>query len=164
MLGEAQQITSTDIRYILENPWGISQYEWILDNQGVVENVLYHITTKLDQAKKDGYFKFWKTDQSLPVAILVCYKFGVSKYETLFVASKHFEGCAMKVSREIREILIEQSLNFPGCTCGLYSISEHPKQIAWFRFLGFTYEPKGNIGNSRYFEFKAPSTHLSLTE
>ncbi len=151
-----EDISTTEIRYILENPWKISEFEWLLDSETAIDRALEHVVRRLAQATEDGYCKLWKLEEAEPVALLACYRVGESRYETLFVASKLMESYAMKISLEMRHILQQQSRIFRGCTCGLYSISEHPRQIAWFRFLGFTYVPKGNAGNARYFEYTAP--------
>ncbi len=144
------------ISYILDNPWKISQGEWRLTDEKDKEVTLLFIMERLRMTDSDGYSKLWKTESDEPIAILGGFKVGERKYETFFVASKHMEDHALRLSFDMRQILREQAPRHKGCTCGLYSESEHPSQISWFRFLGFNYMPQGNIGNTRYFEYVSP--------
>lgn len=150
-------IHTEDIRYILENPWKISENEWALHLQSSPDSTLDYILSQLNLAANDGYSKIWKTENNKPIAILGCLKKDTDSFETFFVASKHMEEHALKLSFEMREILKEQAKIYKGCTCFLYSVSDHPKQINWFRFLGFTYKPEGDLGDKKYFEYVSPS-------
>jgi len=146
-------ISSQDILYILENPWKISENEWALHLQSSPASTLSYIQNQLSLAQVDGYSKIWKTKSNNPIAILGCLKKDEDRFETFFVASKHMEEHALKLSFDMREILKDQAKIYKGCTCFLYSVSDHPKQINWFKFLGFTYKPEGNLGDKRYFEY-----------
>lgn len=156
MIETHQEISFNDISYILDNPWKISQGEWRLAAKKDKEDTLLYIQERLQLARTDGYSRIWKNPENEPIAILGGFKAGERKYETFFIASKHMDEHALQLSFDMRQILREQSPNYKGCTCGLYSESEHPSQISWFRFLGFSYMPNGNIGNTRYFEYVSP--------
>lgn len=147
------KITPNDISYILENPWEITDYEWRLNDVDNKNNMHAYIDDKLRRTIEGGYCNIWKTTNNEPIAILGAYKVTDKKLETFFVASKHMEEHALKLSFEMRQILKEQSYNYKGQILGLYSESEHSKQLTWFRFLGFKYKPDGNRGNTRYFEY-----------
>lgn len=149
-------ISSSDILYILENPWNISEGEWGLQDKNAHHGIASNIQRKLALAANDGYFKIWKTPAQEPIAILGGHKVGEKRYETFFIASKHMDKHAMAVSTDIRKVLQDLGPLYKGCTCGLYSVSEHPNQLKWFKFLGFTYVPQNNVGNSRYFEHVYP--------
>jgi hypothetical protein len=101
--------------------------------------------------------KIWRTPNKEPIAILGGYKFKDKIYETFFVASAHMEAQALKLSFDMCTILKKQATLYTGFTCAIYSESNHPSQMSWFRFLGFTYVPEGNLGNTKYFEYKAPA-------
>ena len=150
------QINNSDILYILENPWKISEGEWGLQDKNAHHGIASNIQRKLALAANDGYLKIWRTPNHEPIAILGGHKVGEKRYETFFVASKQMEKHALAVSVDIRKVLQELTPRYKGCTCCLYSVSEHPNQIKWFKFLGFTYVPKNNVGNSRYFEHVYP--------
>lgn len=151
-----QEINPKDISYILDYPWKISQGEWRLTGESDKEDTLLYIMELLRLARKGGYSKLWKTTGNDPIAILGGFQVGERKYETFFIASQHMEAHALRLSFDMRQILREQAPHHKGCTCSLYSESEHPGQISWFRFLGFSYMPQGNIGNTRYFEYVSP--------
>jgi len=153
MSKQHDKITPNDISYILENPWEITDYEWRLGDKDNRNDMLSYIKEKLKLTLEDGYSKLWKTQDDKPIAILGAFKVEDKKLETLFVASKHMEEHSLKISFNMRQILKDQSYNYKGHTLGLYSESEHPKQITWFRFLGFKYLPEGNRDNTRYFEY-----------
>jgi hypothetical protein len=150
------EIRQEDIAYILEHPWGISAKEWGLRDRQMRDSQLAYLKEHLALAKIDGYAKLWKTSTDEPIALLGGYKVADKKYETFFIASKHMQEHAMRLSFEMRKILKEKATQYKGCSCGLYSTSEHPSQISWFRFLGFKYLPEHNLGSTRYFEFVAP--------
>lgn len=151
------EISSEEILYILENPWKITENEWALHLQSSPKSTLTDIEHQLKLSKNGGYSKIWKTENNSPIAILGCLKKDEERFETFFIASKHMQEHALKLSFDMREILREQSKVIKGGTCFLYSVSDHPKQINWFRFLGFTYIPEGNLGDKRYFEYVSPS-------
>lgn len=146
-------ISSQDILYIFNNPWHLTESEWALMDNKLIENARDYVVNQLKLCDKDGFSKMWVTPDNQPIAILGFYSVGVKKYETFFIGSKHMEACALKISFDLRELLKAETSNYKGCSCVIYSASEHPNQISWFRFLGFTYTPKGNIGNKRYFEY-----------
>jgi len=152
------EISAMDISYILENPWQLTEKEWGLHDKNLLQNILSDIVNRLSLTVKDGYSNIWRTPNKEPIAILGGYKITDKKYETFFIASTHMEEYALKLSFDMRKILKEQASLYKGCTCGLYSTSDHPSQISWFRLLGFSYMPEGNLGNTRYFEYKAPNS------
>ncbi len=145
-------ISSNDILYVLNNPWYLTESEWGLQDKKNIENTYDVVVNKLNLCDIDGFSKIWKTSDGQPIAVLGFYVIGIKKYETFFIASKHMDAHALKISFDLREILKAEISNYKGCTCVINSTSDHPKQITWFKFLGFRYEPKGNIGNTRYFE------------
>jgi hypothetical protein len=151
------EISAIDISYILDNPWVITESEWNLQDKTSLNNMLLDISRRLKLTFEDGFSKIWKTTNNEPIAILGGYKIEPKKYETFFIASKHMKDHALQLSFDMRKILKEKATIYKGCSCGLYSTSAHPSQITWFRFLGFSYIPEGNLGNTRYFEYKAPS-------
>ncbi len=147
------EISSSDILFILKNPWYLTESEWSLIDNKFIENALDYVVNQLKLCDKDGFSKMWVTHDNQPIAILGFYSVGRKKYETFFIASKHIDEFALKISFDLRELLKKETLNYKGCTCVIRSASEHPAQISWFKFLGFIYEPKGNIGNTRYFKY-----------
>lgn len=153
MIQPHDEIRPIDILYILDNPWKVSEGEWELEGKSKQDTILSTVLRLLNLTVAGGYSKIWRAQNNLPIAILGAHKVMDKKYETFFIASKHMDEHALKISIEMRRILKDLSSHYPGCTCGLYSTSDHPNQIRWFKFLGFTYEPKGNIGNTRYFEY-----------
>ncbi len=146
-------ISSQNILYIFNNPWYLTENEWALMNDKLIENARDYVVNQLERCSKDGFSKIWVTPENQPIAILGFYSVGKKKYETFFIASKHMEACALKISFDLRELLKKETSNYKGCTCVIRSASEHPGQISWFKFLGFTYDPKGNTGNTRYFKY-----------
>ncbi len=150
------EISTMDIMYILDNPWKLTESEWNLQNKSLLNDTLSNILRRLKLSIEDGYSKLWKTPNNEPIAILGGYKIQDKKYETFFIASYHMEEYALKLSFEMRNILKEKASIYKGCTCRLYSTSDHPSQMTWFRFLGFKYFPEGDLGTTRYFEYKAP--------
>ncbi|CAN0593079.1 unnamed protein product [Ectocarpus sp. 12 AP-2014] len=58
----------------------------------------------------------------------------------------------------MRQILRDLSIKYKGYALGQYAEAHRTDQLSWFRFLGFSYTPEGNIGNRRYFEYVSPST------
>jgi hypothetical protein len=151
------EISPDDILYILEHPWKITESEWGLQDKAVLETKLPFILKYLKLSAEDGYSRIWKTPDEEPIALLAGYKVEDRKYETLFIASTHMEVYTLKLSFEMRKILKDKSASYKGCTLRIYSTSDHPQQITWFRFLGFKYMPEGNIGATRYFEYSSPS-------
>lgn len=149
------EIQTSDVSYILEHPWELTEKEWELQDINMLPLKLSDILKRLASTKIDGYSKIWRTSSTEPIAILGGYKIAYKKYETFFIASTHMEKYALKLSFDMRKILKEQALLYKGCTCGLYSTSDHPSQLSWFRLLGFRYVPEGDLGNTRYFEYKA---------
>lgn len=152
------EISTIDISYILDNPWALTESEWSLHDKSLLNNTLSEIVRRLKLTLEDGFSNIWKTQNNEPIAILGGYKIEAKKYETFFIASKHMDDHALKLSFDMRKILKEKAAIYEGCSCGLYSTSDHPSQISWFRFLGFSYVPEGNLGNTRYFEYKAPNS------
>lgn len=156
MSEQANDISTEDITYILENPWWLTEKEWGLLDKSLQNNIFSDIERRLKLTVGDGYSKIWRTPTIEPIAILGGYKIEDKKFETFFIASKHMDEYALKLSFDMRQILKEKAAIYKGCTCGLYSTSSHPSQITWFRFLGFKYIPEGNLGATRYFEYKSP--------
>ncbi len=151
------KISTTDISYILDNPWELTKSEWGLHDKNSMAIALSDIQRRLKLTLADGYSKIWKTPNNEPIAILGGYKIEPKKYETFFIASNHMDEYALKLSFDMRKILKEKASVYKGCTCGLYSTSNHSSQISWFRFLGFKYIPEANLGETRYFEYKSPN-------
>lgn len=150
----SDQIELNDIRYILQHPWAISAWEFELKDGKDFSDTIAFIQSKLDLAKEDGFFTCWKTADGLPIAILVFFSVGIKKYETIFMASDQMESHGLKITKACRDLLKQKAAtSYKGCSCRLYSSSNHPKQIKWFEFIGFTYSPAINIGNSRCFEY-----------
>ncbi len=156
MADSFDQIKPVDISYILNHPWKISKNEWKLDSNKDLPEIYSYIETHLDLSSKAGFNKIWRTPANKPIGILGCYKVEDKLYESFFFGSKHMNDYGLKLTLEMRRLLKELTLDYKGCKCCLYSSSEHPKQISWFRFLGFEYMPKGNIGKARYFEYTIP--------
>lgn len=148
------EISTVDISYILDNSWGLTESEWSLHNKSSRNNTLSEIVRRLKLTAADGFSNIWRTPTNEPIAILGVHKVEDKKYETFFIASKHMDESALKLSFDMRKILKEKTSIYKGCSCGLYSTSDHPSQITWFRFLGFSYIPEGDLGNTRYFEYK----------
>lgn len=152
------EITSEDLWYILNNPWSISEAEWRLRDENSRKSMFSYIQELLKLTKEEGYSNIWRTTDKEPVAILGSYKVSDKNYTTFFICSHHYEANAMKVSFEMRKTLREKSQMHKGCTIGIYSVSQHPHLFTWLRFLGFTYQPEENNGDSRYFEFLTATT------
>jgi hypothetical protein len=150
-------IGTDDILFILHNPWKLTESEWNLQDEGMLTHAYTDIIRRLKLAVEDGYSKLWKTPNGVPIAILGGYKIANKTYETFFIASQYMEEHALKLSFEMRTLLREKASIHKGCTCRLYSTSDHPSQMTWFRFLGFKHVPEGDIETTRYFEFKSPS-------
>lgn len=151
------EIRPVDISYILNNPWEISKNEWELNTETDHAEILSYLKSHLDLSSKDGFYKIWRTPSKKPIGILGCYKVEEKQYESFFFASKHMQEYGIKLTLEMRNLLKEQAINYKGCKCCLYSSSDHPKQISWFKFVGFEYLSAGNIGKARYFEYTIPS-------
>ena len=158
MANNCDVIDSEDILYILENPWTISEKEWNLYEKSQIDQSHFYVENQLKLAANGGYSRIWKTEDNEPIAILGCLKKEDQQFQTFFVASKHMEKHALKISFEMRDLLREQSTIFKGHTCYLRSYSNHSHQIKWFKFLGFTYIPEKNTGLQRYFEYISPSS------
>lgn len=150
------EIGTNDVLYILDHPWKLTESEWNLQNKSLYKNTLSDILNRLKLSVDDGYSKLWKTSNNEPIAILGGYKIADKTYETFFIASRYMEEHALTLSFDMRSILREKASVYKGCTCRLYSTSDHPSQMTWFRFLGFKYIPEGDLGITRYFEYKAP--------
>lgn len=154
MVKKTENINDQDIQYIMENPWDLSKSEWQLEDEASRKDTLVFINTKLDLCKKDGFMHLWETMDGHAIAILGFFNIGPKLYETFFIASKHMNECGMKVSFELRRLLEDkESSEYRGCTCRLFSLSDHPKQINWFKFIGFEYLPHKSIGDHKYFEY-----------
>jgi len=149
-------IESEDIIYILENPWNISEKEWNLYEKSQIESNHFHIQNQLKLAEDGGFSRIWKTEDNQPIAIMGCLKKEKQKFQTFFIASKHMENHALKISFVMRDLLREQAAILRGYTCYLYSNSDHSHQITWFKFLGFTYIPERNTSFEKYFEYISP--------
>lgn len=157
MFKSLEEIGSADISYVLENPWQISKDEWGLRTEIDLNRIYSYIAKRLELSAEDGFSKVWRTEDKNPIGILGCNKVADKIYESFFFASKHMDEYSLKITLEMRNILREQAFKHKGCKCVLYSASDHPKQIAWFRFLGFEYIPENNEGNARYFEYTSPN-------
>jgi hypothetical protein len=158
MATSCDNIVPADILFILENPWEISKNEWHLYDHNQIQSNLLHIQSELKLAEDGGYSRIWKTEDNEPIAILGCLKKEDQQFQTFFVASKHMEKHALKISFEMRDLLREQSTIFKGHTCYLRSYSNHSHQIKWFKFLGFAYIPEKNTGLQKYFEYVSPNS------
>jgi len=156
MTNNFTDIVSEDIVYILEKPWYISEKEWNLYDKSQIERSHFYIQNELKLAKDGGFSRIWKTEDNQPIAIMGCLKKEGQKFQTFFVASKHMENHALKISFEMRDLLREQAVILRGYTCYLYSNSDHPHQITWFKFLGFNYIPERNTALEKYFEYNSP--------
>ncbi len=152
------EISTNDILYILKNPWKLTESEWVLQDKNLFNSAFDDIIKRLKLTVEEGYSKIWKTSKEEPIAILGVYKIEDKKYETFFIASTHMDAHALQLSFDMRTILKEKALIYKGCTCGLYSTSDHPSQLTWFRFLGFRHIPEEDLGKTRYFEYKSPSS------
>lgn len=148
-------ITVNDIKFILNNIWEVSESEWEVEDENQRMDSLSFILKKLTATKDGGYCKIWKTKNEEPIAILGAFLVHEKLFESFFIASKHMSDHALKLSFEMRQILKDESYTHKGCTLRLLSGSTHPKQLTWFRFLGFKYIPEHNVGNDRYFEYKS---------
>ena len=149
-------IATQDITYILENPWQLTESEWRLQDPHLRASTFSDIIRRLKLCLETGYTKLWKTPNEEPIAILGGYKIADTTYETFFIASSHMEDYALKLSFDMRNLLAEKATIHKGGTCRLYSTSDHPSQMTWFRFLGFKHVPEKDVENTRYFEYKAP--------
>lgn len=151
------EISTNDISFILDNPWQLTESEWSLQDKSSMKSAYADIIRRLKLCIEDGYTKLWKNPDQEPIAILGGYKIADKTYETFFIASKYMEEYALKLSYDMRNLLIEKAMVHKGCTLQLYSTSDHPSQQTWFRFLGFKYVPEGDLGTTRYFEYKSSS-------
>ncbi|GGD85723.1 hypothetical protein [Planktosalinus lacus] len=149
------EISTGDILFILNNPWYLTESEWKLQDKYSIEGAHDFVVNKLELCEIDGFSKIWKTFDGQPIAILGFYVLGIKKYETFFIAGKLMDEYALKISFDLRALLKQETSNYKGCTCVIYSASEHPGQISWFKFLGFRYVPEFNKGAARYFELKS---------
>ena len=150
-----QKVYDDDISFILSNPWSVTEYEWTLREKEKYEFNLWYLKARLLESYENGYVKIWRTSDGEPIAVLGSYQVGDKFFESFFVASKHMKEHAMRLSFEMRKILREQSKNYKGHKLRLYSDSEHPSQLSWFKFLGFHYVPEKNEGKKKYFEYIA---------
>ena len=148
-----KDINTSDISFILNNPWSISNFEWQLAAQEDYDDTILYIKNRLKQSAEDGFYRIWKTDNKEPIAILGFFNTADKKYETFFIASKHMDEHARKVSVDLKKLLREKDAVYKQCTCYLYSGSNHPKQVDWFKFIGFNYIPEKNSGSTKYFEY-----------
>ena len=146
-------ISPSDLTFILQHPWSLTEGEWELSDADGLEKSLTYVIQRLKSAEKDGFNYIWKTPENEAIAVLGFYLIAPKKYETFFIASKHMDKHALKITGELKKILKEETMNYKGCSCRLYSVSNHPNQVRWFTFLGFTYMPDKNIGASKYFEY-----------
>ncbi len=153
----SEEILPSDILYVLENPWQISKDEWELQDNNDLERIFQYITKRLDLSKRDGFANIWRTNENNPIGILGCYRVEDKVYESFYFASKYMEEYAIMVTLDMRKILRKQASIYKDSKCILYSASNHPKQIAWFRLLGFKNVPEKNIDSARCFEFSSPA-------
>ena len=151
------EITAEDLWFVLNNPWSISKLEWRLGDENNRKSMFSYIQDLLELAGQEGYTWIFKTKDNEPISILGCYRMTENNYTTFLVSSYHYEEYAMNLAFHIRQILREKTFDEKGFTLGIYSVSEHPHLFTWLRFLGFNYQPDGNVGNRRYFEFAVPS-------
>jgi hypothetical protein len=148
------EIGREDIKYIISNPWSISIKEWQLDDPSTHDTTMQTIDQRLEVAKTDGFAKIWKNEEQLPIALLGFYNVGYKIYETFFIASALMDMNGRKVTVDLRKLLQEkEATDYRNCRCRLYSQSDHPKQIEWFKFIGFEYFPMYNRGDVHYFEY-----------
>jgi hypothetical protein len=152
-----QEISTTDIVYILENPWEKSRFEWLLSTEEERRETLRYLWGRLALTENNGYARLWKTASGRPIALLGAFRAGEKQYETFLICSNHMEEHGMKLSFDMRKILKELSMRYTGCTCGQYAQTGNTAQISWFRFMGFKPKPEGNVGNTLYFEYTSPS-------
>ena len=145
-------ISDSDIIYILNNTWEKSKPEWLLANEDERRQTLDYIKRRLEMTQPDGFYKLWKTADNLPIALLGAFKTGTKKFETFLICSRHMEEHSLKVSFDMRQIIKDLAAKYKGYTLGQYAESHRTDQISWFRFLGFEYNEKGNIGNKKYYE------------
>lgn len=157
MSESVEEIRPADISYILNHPWEVSRQEWGLESHEDKIDIRAYIEHHLDLSTKDGFFRIWRTPEGETIGMLGCYEVEDKIYEAFFFASKHMNTYGIKLTLELRRLLKDLSVNFQGCKCRLFSASDHPKQISWFRILGFEYMPNGNMGKARYFEYMVPS-------
>lgn len=156
MITVSDDIRVGDLDFILRNPWEITQNEWGLEGNERIEYCRQYAAGQVKKAELDGFSRIWKTMEGEAVAILCFYKIDDKRYETMFIGSKHMDKHGLKVSIALKQTLQEKTKTYPGCTCGLYSGSTHPKQIKWFGFIGFAHKPSEDRGGGiRYFEFTA---------
>ena len=149
-------ISQEDIMFILNNPWKTTAAEWSLDDQEAIDKAYENVKAYLKSSVEDGYARLWKTVLGEPIAMLCGFKVAEKTYETIFLASRHMEDSALKISFDMRKILKQKSLEYRGCKLRIYSTSDHSHQITWFRFLGFKYSPESDDGNTRVFEYESP--------
>ena len=148
-----QQISDADIMYILNNTWEKSKPEWLLADESEKQQTLDFIKNRLRSTLAGGYSKIWKTQNNEPIGILGAYKIDIDRYETFFICSKHMEEHSLKLSFDMRTILRDLAVKYKGYALGQYAEVHRTDQRSWFRFLGFTYKPEGNVANRLYFEF-----------
>ncbi len=156
MSEQHKEISSTDIMYILENPWEKLQWEWKLADDNERRETLQFIKGRLKLTQEGGYSKIWKTPDDEPLAIVGGYKVGDKKYATFFVSSKHMEKYGMQISFDMRKIAKELATQFKGCSISQYAEVDDTDRISWYRFLGYKHKPERDIGNRLYFEYAAP--------
>ncbi len=147
------EISNADIMFILENTWDKSRPEWLLADENERRQTLEFIRNRLRSTQNDGYSKIWRTEEGEPIGILGAYKIDILRYETFFICSKHMETHSLKLSFDMRNILKDLALQYKGFALGQYAESHRTDQSSWFRFLGFTYKPEGNVANRHYYEF-----------
>ena len=150
-------IALEDLRYIIDNPWSISEVEWRLGDENNKNAMFSYIQELLVKTEDEGYSKIWKTESKEPIAILGGYKVGHKKYTTFLICSHHYDKHVMKLSFDMRSTLKELSAHFKGYTIGIHSVSPHPSLFTWLRFLGFTHVPEEDRGDWRYFELTTPT-------
>lgn len=157
MIRTETKIAAKDLWFVLNNPWDISKVEWRLGDENNRRNMFDYIQELLHRSESEGYRWIFKTEDNQPISILGCYKMDDNRYTTFLVSSIHYEAHAMNLAFIIRDLLRKKTAGKKGVTLGIYSVSEHPHLFTWLRFLGFKYQPEGDNGNRRYFEFKVPS-------
>lgn len=157
MSEEMQDISTEDILFILENPWEKSRGEWLLADETERRETLKFLQGRLEMTRSEGYARIWKTHDCEPIALLGAFKASAKRYETFLICSRHMEAFGLKLSFDMRNILKALSIKYKGCSCGQYAQIGNTAQISWFRFLGFKPKPKGNTGNTLYFEYASPS-------
>lgn len=143
-----------DIQYILHHPWEVTAWEFDLNLKDNLSKTIPFLESKVNEAIHGGILQIWKTEEGIPISILICYPIAPNQYETIFLSSDEMTRHGLMVTKALKELLREKVASLSGeFYCRSFSSSNHPKVIRWFEFIGFTYKPEDRIGNSKCFEF-----------